>query len=329
MGRGRRYHRRHRHRPQYIRERLGRHRLARARDPDGLAVLPDGRLLVRDAPNSRITVFNDEGNYLEDWPLDGGFNTDRRFYTDAAGNSYVTALLERGLAPWEWRFGVIRYSPDGVIGDTLPAPMWNFEPAQVTASRENNSSVRSVPFTPDVVWTFSPLGYLVGGLTADYRIDLFRRDAPVLRIERESLPVRVNPGEADERVRQITEGLRRQYGSWRWNGPDVPATKPPFRELFVRREGNVWVLVSSEGVPKMSTTEAKEEEERSGDVVLRFGEPSSFDVFAPEGDYLGPVSAPASFRVEPEPIALGDQVWAVTRDELDVPSIVRFKIVRP
>lgn len=297
--------------------------------PDGLAVLPDGRLLVRDPPNSRITVFGAEGDYLEEWPLAGGFNTDRRFYVDPTGNSYVTTLLERGLAPWDWKFGLIRYSPDGVIGDTLPAPTWDYEPAQVTASRENSSSVRRVPFTPDVVWSFSPLGYMVGGLTSDYQIDMFRRSAPVLRIERESTPVPVKSGEANERVRRITVGLRRQYGSWRWNGADVPATKPPFRELFVSREGNVWVLVSSEGVPTMSTTEAKEEEVRSGDVVLRFREPPAFDVFAPTGEYLGPVSVSASFRVEPEPIVAGDHVWAVTRDELEVPSIVRFRIVRP
>lgn len=59
------------------------------KQPDGLTVLPDGRVLVRDPGNARITVYSPMGDFLEDWrhPAGGGFNTDRRFYTDTAGNS--------------------------------------------------------------------------------------------------------------------------------------------------------------------------------------------------------------------------------------------------
>ncbi len=297
--------------------------------PDGLAVLPDGRVLVRDPPTGRITVYGPDGVYLTEWPLSRGFNTDRRFYVDTTGQSYVTALLERGLMPWEWTFGLVRYSPDGAIEDTLPAPTWDHEPAVVTASKENSASRRDVPFTAETVWTFSPFGYMVGGLSTDYRIDLYRHDAAVLRIEREATPVPVKPEEAEERVRRITQGLQRQYGGWRWNGPEVPDTKPPFRDLFASWEGNVWVLVSQEGVPTMTEAEAREEEERTRRVPIRYWEPPAFDVFAPDGRFLGHVSVPESFRVEPEPIIRGDHVWAVTRDELDVASVVRFRIVHP
>jgi hypothetical protein len=31
--------------------------------------------------------------------------------------------------------------------------------------------------------------------------------------------------------------------------------------------------------------------------------------------------------MSPVPVARGDTVWAVTRDELDVPRIVRFRVV--
>ncbi|MEJ2205559.1 MAG: hypothetical protein P8170_15785, partial [Gemmatimonadota bacterium] len=58
----------------------------------------------------------------------------------------------------------------------------------------------------------------------------------------------VRPGVADERRRQLTESLRRQYGAWRWNGPPIPDTKPPFRELVVSDEGDIWVEVSVSGV---------------------------------------------------------------------------------
>jgi len=295
--------------------------------PDAIAVLHDGRVIVRDPGNARISVFALDGTLLDTWPHAAGFNTGRRYYVDAAGNSYTTILLERGLPPWEWKFGLVRYDPSGQPTDTLAAPVWAYEPAQVKASREQSSSVRSVPFTPQRSWTFSPLGYFVGGLSDAYRIDLFRSDGSVLRLERDRAPVAVSRAEADEARRRITEGLKRQYGAWRWNGPPVPDTKPPFREIFTSDEGNVWVVLSTPGVATLTDAEAAAEYQASGRTPARFVEPVAFDVFAPDGRYLGAVRTPASFAIDPEPVVRGDTVWAVTRDDLGVATITRFRIV--
>ena len=51
--------------------------------------------------------------------------------------------------------------------------------------------------------------------------------------------------------------------------------------------------------------------------------------FNPPQRSLGHVRVPESFGESPEPIIRGDTVWAVTRDELDVARIVRFRVVRP
>jgi hypothetical protein len=294
--------------------------------PDGIGVLPDGRILVRDPRNSRIAVFDETGEYLEQWFLAGGFNSGASQVVDIEGNSYVQTILDRGVGPWDWTFGMIRYSPDGEILDTVQAPTWDWEPQQVRASVEGSSSVRSVPYSPDDHWAFSRLGYMVGGLSSDYRIDLYRTDGPVLRIERDWDPVPVRREEAQERRLRITEDLRRQYGSWRWNGPEIPSFKPPFKELFVSWEGNIWAVVSTSGVPTMTEDEAREESRERGRTPLRFTEPVVVDVFAPDGSYFGPVSTPPSFRTDPEPVIGGDHVWAVTRDELEVPRLVRFRI---
>jgi hypothetical protein len=52
-------------------------------------------------------------------------------------------------------------------------------------------------------------------------------------------------------------------------------------------------------------------------------------VFEPDGRYLGAVRPPEGFSVSPEPVIRGDTMWAVSRDELDVTSVVRYRIVRP
>jgi len=55
----------------------------------------------------------------------------------------------------------------------------------------------------------------------------------------------------------------------------------------------------------------------------------AFDVFETDGTYLGRVRAPLEFSSSPTPIFDGDRVWAVTRDQLDVPRVVRFRVERP
>jgi len=182
------------------------------KNPDGLAVLPDGRVLVKDPGNARIQVFGPSGEPDGTWWYIGGWNTSHRFYVDTAGNSYALVLLEAGLPPWEWQYGLTRWNRNGELEDTVPAPTWDFERPQVTAQRENSSSSTNIPFSPNTTFALSPFGYMVGALSTEYRIDLYRGgDEGVLRIERAWDPVPVLAEEREEQERRISENFRRQY----------------------------------------------------------------------------------------------------------------------
>ena len=75
---------------------------------------------------------------------------------------------------------------------------------------------------------------------------------------------------------------------------------------------------------------AEEPEERRGEIPTRtWVEPVAFDVFEPDGRYLGMVRAPRGFSTRPQPVFRGDTVWATVRDDLEVPYIVRFRIQHP
>ncbi len=298
--------------------------------PGAIAMLPDGRLAVRDPANGRITYFNSQGDYVGQVWYPGGFNTSRPLYVDTAGFLHSMVLMNWGTAPWDWEYGLARVDPGAGIVDTTAVPIWDYHPARLTASREGRgSTVNRVPFTPQISWSFSPLGYVVGGVSSEYRIDLVRAGQPTLRIERDWTPVRVKQEEREEQRRQATHNMTEQYPGWKWNGPPIPDVKPPFRSLFLSAEGNVWVLMSNEGRPSMTEAEAREEERRTGSPQVRFTEPPAYDVFAPDGRFLGHVRVPESFETRPDPIVRGDTVWAVTRDELDVASVVRFRVVHP
>ncbi|MGD2134522.1 MAG: 6-bladed beta-propeller [Gemmatimonadales bacterium] len=300
------------------------------RQPEAMNVLPDGRILVRDPGNGRITVFNPDGSWSADWrlPSGGTWSTSEKLYVDTAGNAYTYILLDIQADITDWRYGLARYTPEGVLVDTIAYPTWDYEEHTVVARREGSSSSRRVPFTPEVVVAFSPLGYMVGGVSDDYRIALLRRVVPRLRIERAYTPVPVSDEEADERVRHVTRNLQRNYPGWRWDGPAIPEHKPAFRDILVADDGRLWVHVPQPGEPFRSEAAAAEEEERTGRPQLRYREPAAFDVFEPDGRYLGRVEAPTGFRTGPEPVIRGDTVWAIVFDELDVATVVRFGIAR-
>ncbi len=295
--------------------------------PDGgLAVLSDGRVVLRDPGNNRFSIFAPDGEFLESWRIPGGFNTGRKLYRDGHDNVYTLVLLERGLAPWDWTYGLARYQPDGTHTDTVLAPTWDYKRPELTGQRDGSSSSSGVPFTAEDAWTFSPLGYAVGGVATDYRVDLYRPDG-VLRIEKAWDPVRVLADEKDEQERQVRGQFERNFPGWRWNGPAIPNTKPPFSGLHVGEDGRIWVRLSQLGQPEMSVEEAREEEQRTNRPQIRYREPVAFDVFEPDGRYLGHVRAPQGFSMSPEPVFRGDFVWAVSRDDLDVPTVVRYRMV--
>jgi len=297
--------------------------------PASIRILPDDRIVLRDEGNGRINVYATDGEPLASWrhPSGATLSTSRPLYVDTAGNTYTMVLLEVGADVTEWTYGLARFTPTGEHSDTVLAPIWDFKPARVVARREGSSSSNSVPFTPSATWTFSPFGYAVGGLSTEYRIDHYRTDAPVLRIERDWIPVLVLTDEKAERERQIIENFKRGFGSWRWNGPPIPDTKPPFRDIMVDDDGRTWVQVSQPGYEYRSEQEAREEEGRTERPQLRYRERIVFDVYDADGRFLGPVKVPDEFRSFPEPRARGMTVWAVTADELGVNRVVRFRVL--
>ena len=296
------------------------------RRPDGgLAVLSDGRIVVRDPGNGRMAAFAKDGTPLETWRISSTFNTSRKLYRDSADNLYTLVLIDPADDPADWVLGVQRYGPDGAPGDSIPAPRWTWDRAIIKAQREGSTSVSDVPFSPEAHWSFSPLGYMVGGLSTAYRIDVFRPEG-TLRIERDATPVPVASDEASDLRREATEEMRSAYPGWTWNGPDVPATKPPFREVFAAEDGRIWVVVSQPGIKDASVEAAAGESGRP--VPAAWSEPVAFDVFEPGGRYLGAVSTPTGFLVSPEPIFRGDTVWATAEDPDGVRYVKRFEVTR-
>ena len=173
---------------------------------------------------------------------------------------------------------------------------------------------------------------MVGGISTQYAISLFLEPGRVLRIERgDWQPLPVQAAERDEQERIITMSMRQLDPGWRWNGPSIPDAKPPYKTFFVAEDGRIWVHISQEAY-QVEVDEYSDEPGVPGLIQVPAAswiEPVAFDVFEPDGRYLGMVRAPEGFAMNPTPVARGDTVWAVVRDELEVPYIVRFVVTLP
>jgi hypothetical protein len=293
-------------------------------DPDIVRIRDDGSLLVRDQRNARFSILGSDGEHLGGWPIAGGFSTSSPFHLTDGGSVLNPALRNRGADISEWRMGLVRYGPDGEVRDTLDLPTRGYRPPTLIARSEQSASSTGVPFTPQEMWTVTPDGSFVFGLSSGYRVEKHDPEGPVLAVEREAPLPPVLPDEARNERERIIRNFRARFPDWRWQGPDVPGVKPAFRNLLPGRDGTVWVLRFTLG---------KEEDDPDWDadrpdqaLPTRWVEPMVFDVFDGEGRYLGPVKADEPIRYWTPPVLTRDRVWAVWPHELGYDRVARFRL---
>ncbi|MEP7324486.1 MAG: hypothetical protein ABI836_00935 [Gemmatimonadota bacterium] len=297
------------------------------RRPDGgLVVLPDSRVVLRDPGNGRLAVFSPEGEALATWRISSSLNTSRKLYSDREGSLYTLIIWGASNDPDNWIMGLWRFDSTGVARDSIRIPQWPYTRSIIKAQKDDNVSLSEVPFSVLDHWTFSPLGYIVGGVSSAYRLDLLKPGAP-LRIERNAAPVLVQDQEAADYKRSRTEEFQRDFPGWVWNGPAIPRTKPAFEQVFAGEDGRIWVQLYQTAVIDSAMTRPEAGTPRDA-FQLAWSEPVVFDVFEPDGRYLGAVTTPTGFLVSPEPVFRGDTVWAAVEDTDGVRYVRRFELER-
>jgi hypothetical protein len=117
--------------------------------------------------------------------------------------------------------------------------------------------------------------------------------------------------------------LRNADPTWRYAGPDIPRIKPPYKRLRVGEDGTLWVHLSTPGERYMPDPPPSGSPVAAGPLLPRWREPALYDVFEPDGRYLGRVSMPSNVTIQR---LTRDKVWGVVADEDDVAIVKRFRI---
>ena len=290
----------------------------------GLVTLPDTGAALWDAQNARISFFTANGDFRTSWPVPAGFATNNGLLTDTSGTLYLRRPVS---SPREveviGRLGLVSLGEGGVFQDSLvPVDLPVERDTYVAVSPDGRSRTgTSSRLAPNYYWDWHPEGYFVVGHGGRYEIILERRPARPVVIRRSAPAVPIVPDERAEEKERILWTMRRTQPNWSWTGRDIPEIRAPLAGITVTRDGNIWssVATPSERIPDSELPPQRE----NGIPIRHYRLPVVYEVFAPDGRFLGRVPMPprtTMFQAD------GNYFWGVTRDEDNLPSIVRFRL---
>jgi hypothetical protein len=275
--------------------------------PIGMAWGPDGNLWVPDPSNTRISLIDTAGTFVRSHRMLGGFVINPwPGGFDARGSLYNFVPAQRPDRGFTIK--MVRYDTALVALDTLTPPEWSgqenfFE----LVSADGRSRTRTtVPYSPGLDWQLTQAGDFWFVLTGPY--ELYRvngKGDTVRKVRKPFEQVSVTGEDVDSAIAGL-EWFTKQGG--KVDRSRIPDVKPAVRSFHVADDGHLWV--------EPETTD-------------RSDRGRLFEVFDPEGRYLGRVRLPFSMARWRRPIIRGGMLVAVTRDELEVPYVVRARIEKP
>jgi len=159
----------------------------------------------------------------------------------------------------------------------------------------------SVPFQPGPAVGFDPAGFAWCGWTGQYRLDrigLVRGDTTATA-RGTAQPILVTTAEREAAIAPALE----KFPGARLDLSRIPKQKPLFGRLIVDDQHRVWVMRT----------------------VARG---TTFDIFGPDGRWLASASTDLELEGYLPILIQGDRLFAVTKDQDDLPYVIRFRIDR-
>ncbi len=288
---------------------------------NGSAVLGGDRFAVWDARNARINWYAEDGAFDKSTLVSQGFYTFGGLVTDKAGALYIKLPVSRTSEGRIGTLGLIRVRPDGSFGDSLSPPDLNVTVAGYTASAGRGTATYQSRNAASAMWVWHADGYFATVDGSRSRIVLSRRNAKPIVIDRKLPSVPISAEERADDEAFITFGLRRTVPDWKWTGPPVPASKPSLGAALAARDGRLWVRVAtpSERIPDSELPERRP----NSAPPFRFRSSVEYEVYAADGAFLARVALPKDTQLME---ADGNTLWALGRDDDDLPAVRRYRI---
>jgi hypothetical protein len=270
----------------------------------GIRCLPNGTVALLTVPH-RIILYSKDGSYLRDFRVESGLQTSRMLEYDLDNHVYIKATAGNPPAGDEWEFVLLKYTSNGELLERvrLPSEARSHEAFTLIFPE---GALSSFPIATCSAW--SPFGYLVVGRNDEYVIEV---DGQAV-IDRTVDRAKMDPREKNEWNDWA------QYMGQRGTTYKIPDIKPYYRSVVVADDGRIWVhrYVNAE------QWDAPGREPGDERPILRWREPTTFDVFDDGGKFIGTVVVPEEARLE---ALSGRHVWGVQVGD-DGYQVVRWRV---
>jgi len=281
---------------------------------------PADTLLVADWGNQRINVYLLDGTFVRSVRLDIQQGLPLRWEGTKDGHlvNQVRQVQFPGMpAPTDSADAIVVRNSDGSVGDTL----LKVPSGKTFALGGQRPEVKL--FSSEPAWALYG-GEVLYGMNDQYRFGIYAADGALRRVvEKPYTPQPISEGDQQSMMAAF-EKLWKQFGLTQ---DQVAAAKqtikfaeqyPAYLQLLEGVDGSVWI----QGPQSASTLPPEMQE--SYNPQLDIGS-RDWDVFDAEGRYLGVVTMPIRFQ----PVRfLGDRIYGIQRDELDVQYVVVLRVVR-
>jgi hypothetical protein len=288
----------------------------------GIAWGPGGALWVADPRNARYSLFDTAGRFLSTYSRsalgyafewDGSFD-ERGHLFEPSRSRGVTAYVEYRIdstAATASADDEVGYRP----GTLVPVDTFELPPSTLGTYRiefARGSMIIGVPYAPRLVWRFDGRHGVWIANSDSYRLVNRSLDGDTVRIvERDLAPVSLTDAEravAESSVTSVGSGDA-DLGPRKGSPADlsrIPAVKPAFETFVVDDRGYLWVA-------------------RTADAGRRLGQPTVFDIFDPEGRFLGSLDLPIA-TTNPTPLIRSERAVGVAIDSLGVATILVYRL---
>lgn len=272
----------------------------------------DGRVVMRDPRNARLNIYEPDGSPLPPVLVTSGLFTQQATTIDTADHLYLRIMTGQPERNKPWPIALLHLDDEGRIVDTLVPPTVADEPVEAGGTS----------FSRAKHWSYSPFGGFVVALSDRYRVEHYRPDGRVLRIERDVTPVAMHPEEKAEHEAMNDWQYRMQGQFMTTDKATVPDTKGVVRGIQVAEDGRIWVrrYVAAERGDTVRTVVSQGMEPPPPRV---WREPNVHDVFEPDGTFLGSVRLPPRTGLS---VMRGDLVWGTREGPDGEAQVVRFRI---
>lgn len=293
----------------------------------GLMVGPGDSLWVADVRNGRMSVFHPASGFARSAPMpflrwgfvwSGIMTAEGRVWKPSTtlGERRRPILRVYGRAAAGGRArelsGLMLHS-DFTLLDSLPLP----DPPRTDPEDPPGSffwqapggmprGYIGVPYYAQAQLLLDPRGVIWSTAPGDpsYRIARWVPGGDTtLVLETRRPPVPVTAEERDSVIDEISGSLRERGVGGRQDWSKIPENKPPVVSMFVAADGRLWVRTSSP------------------DSLVEY------DVYERDGRRAETAVTALNVWRWVAPIVRGDRFWAVVTDELEVPYVVRARIV--